>query len=220
VHAAKGLEFNNVIVVGVEEELFPSAMASATMSEIEEERRLLYVAITRARNFCMLSYASSRFKNGQTKICQPSRFLRDIDPRYLKPVQGTDIGSTPHGADPYAAYRESFHSPASAFTMPATPRTHCPQPAKASDRWQPARTAGRLQTESATPDKSRFTLHQLDEVAAGMEILHERFGKGRITATDHSSSADKIIVFFHQEGVERTLMLKYARFLITEQDQQ
>ena len=70
-------------------------MSSATLSEVEEERRLLYVAITRARNFCMLSYASSRFRNGQTKMCQPSRFLRDIDPRYLKPVQGTDIPLRP-----------------------------------------------------------------------------------------------------------------------------
>ena len=108
-HAAKGLEFNNVIVVGVEEDLFPSAMSTDSLSQIEEERRLLYVAITRARRFCMLSYASSRFKNGQTNITQPSRFLRDIDPRYLKLMQGTDLGLDTSGENPYDRYLESFH---------------------------------------------------------------------------------------------------------------
>lgn len=67
-HAAKGLEFNNVIVVGVEEELFPSSMSCDSLSQIEEERRLLYVAITRARKFCMLSYSSSRFKTGRRAL--------------------------------------------------------------------------------------------------------------------------------------------------------
>ncbi len=77
-HAAKGLEFNNVFVVGVEEDLFPSALSQDSPQQIEEERRLLYVAITRARKFCMLSYAKSRFRNGQTCACRPSRFLADM----------------------------------------------------------------------------------------------------------------------------------------------
>lgn len=83
VHAAKGLEFNNVFIVGVEEDLLPSAMSQSSAAEIEEERRLLYVAITRARNYCMMSYALSRYRNGMTATCQPSRFLRDISPEYL-----------------------------------------------------------------------------------------------------------------------------------------
>ena len=83
VHAAKGLEFNNVFVVGVEEDLFPSAMSQDSPAQVEEERPLMYVAITRARKFCMLSYAGSRFRNGQTVMCRPSRFLGDINPAYL-----------------------------------------------------------------------------------------------------------------------------------------
>ena len=83
VHAAKGLEFRNVMIVGVEEELFPSSMAKDSPRAIEEERRLFYVAITRAEQNCLLSYAKSRFRNGSTSMCSPSRFLRDIDPRYL-----------------------------------------------------------------------------------------------------------------------------------------
>ena len=83
VHAAKGLEFRNVIIVGVEEDLFPSAMSAGSMYQIEEERRLLYVAITRAEVNCIITYATSRYHNGQTKSCVISRFLRDIEPEYL-----------------------------------------------------------------------------------------------------------------------------------------
>ena len=92
-HAAKGLEFNNVFVVGVEEELFPSAMAMASLREVEEERRLLYVAITRAKHFCMLSYATTRFRNGQTVMPRPSRFLTDISPEYLRRVADSGIAA-------------------------------------------------------------------------------------------------------------------------------
>lgn len=97
-HAAKGLEFSNVFIVGVEEDLIPSSMSSDTFEGVEEERRLLYVAITRAKRFCMLSYASSRFRNGQTCTCSPSRFIRDIDTQYLLPVSGTTIDSSPQRA--------------------------------------------------------------------------------------------------------------------------
>ena len=83
VHAAKGLEFKNVFVVGLEEDLFPSLMSKDSQKAIEEERRLFYVAITRAEENCILTYAKSRFRNGKSMICQPSRFLKDIDPVYL-----------------------------------------------------------------------------------------------------------------------------------------
>lgn len=104
IHAAKGLEFSNIFVVGVEEDLLPSAMSKNSPREIEEERRLLYVAITRAKKFCMMSYASSRYRNGQTEMTKPSRFLRDIDPLLLNFVQGTPVPSV----DPTERYRASF----------------------------------------------------------------------------------------------------------------
>lgn len=94
-HAAKGLEFNNVFVVGVEEELFPSSMAMGSLREVEEERRLLYVAITRAKQFCMLSYASSRFRNGQTVMPLPSRFLKDISGDYLRSSVASAVEEVP-----------------------------------------------------------------------------------------------------------------------------
>lgn len=236
VHAAKGLEFNNVIVVGVEEELFPSSMAADSAAAVEEERRLLYVAMTRARKFCMLCYASSRFRNGQTKPCQPSRFLRDIDTQYLKMVQGTDLGR-PAG-NPYEAYRESYHSNSYGGygggyggnrygSRPAA--SSQPTPERPSERWKPlsAASAARAAASQAAPSALRqaaprasqaapagaFTNHQVSELRQGMEIIHERFGRGRITAIDSDMTGDKIAVLF--SGVEeRRLMLKYARFQI------
>ena len=83
VHAAKGLEFMNVIVVGVEEDLFPAAMSKDSILTIEEERRLLYVAITRAEKNCVITYAKSRFRNGSNVNCQPSRFIKDMDDKFL-----------------------------------------------------------------------------------------------------------------------------------------
>lgn len=210
-HAAKGLEFNNVIVVGVEEELFPSSMSCSTLEEVEEERRLLYVAITRARKFCMLSYASSRFKNGQTKLCQPSRFLRDIDTQYLKPIQGTDIGEST-GTNPYNSYRESFHSSViptgnalygrgvGKFAPAQNRKTDTPEAAKALNN-----------------GNNRYEHHFASELSVDMNIMHERFGRGRITDVDTSSHDHKISAFFVEEGVQRTLMLKYARFQILDE---
>lgn len=83
VHAAKGLEFKHVYIVGAEEELFPSAMSMDSIAQIEEERRLMYVAITRAKESCTISYAKSRFRNGQTVMSSPSRFIAELDPRYI-----------------------------------------------------------------------------------------------------------------------------------------
>jgi DNA helicase-2/ATP-dependent DNA helicase PcrA len=89
IHAAKGLEFKNVFVVGLEEDLFPSELSRQHPKEIEEERRLFYVAITRAEENAILTYAKSRFHNGQTQSCSPSRFLKDIDREYLRLPAGS-----------------------------------------------------------------------------------------------------------------------------------
>lgn len=113
VHAAKGLEFRNVFVVGLEEDLFPSQMAKDNPRAVEEERRLFYVAITRAEENCVLTYAKSRFRNGQSAMCSPSRFLKDIDVQFLE--LPTDTSS-----DTFAAARERFQRPAfaSPFQQP------------------------------------------------------------------------------------------------------
>ena len=92
VHSAKGLEFGHVFVVGMEEDLFPSSMARSEMRGLEEERRLFYVALTRARESCTITYARSRFRNGQTNPARESRFLKDIDTAYLNMDKQTSSG--------------------------------------------------------------------------------------------------------------------------------
>nr|MDE7026245.1 ATP-binding domain-containing protein [Paramuribaculum sp.] len=194
VHAAKGLEFNNVFIVGVEEDLLPSAMSQSSAAEIEEERRLLYVAITRARNYCMMSYALSRYRNGMTATCQPSRFLRDISPEYLNLSAGAQIGGTPSPS--FASYRNSYHSPS-------------PQP-RVDSHSQPAQQTAPLPQKK---DVSGAALHTAAELSEGMRIEHPRFGLGVITVVDISQPDARIHVEFDNTGT-RVLLLKFARFAI------
>ncbi|MBQ9201453.1 MAG: UvrD-helicase domain-containing protein [Bacteroidales bacterium] len=112
VHASKGLEFNNVLVTGMEENLFPSSRINESERELEEERRLLYVAITRARNHCLLSYAKSRFRNGTTDYPRPSRFLYELDRSYLEITAqngySQDSGNRPTAFSGLRESRESY----------------------------------------------------------------------------------------------------------------
>lgn len=198
VHAAKGLEFNNVFIVGIEEELFPSAMSMDSPQQIEEERRLLYVAITRARNFCMMSYASSRFRNGQTVLCKPSRFLGDIDSEYLRLTGGADFGSSyRQNVNPVANYKSQYNRLSSSARSISSIRTPSPSSPAAA---QTGAGTGRHSASSLRP---------------GMIIEHSRFGRGTIRQIDTSMTDDRIVVEFDNTG-SKTLMLKYAQFEIIE----
>lgn len=201
-HAAKGLEFNNVFIVGVEEDLFPSAMSNGTLSEIEEERRLLYVAITRARKFCMLSYASSRYRNGMTTMCSPSRFIRDINPQYLMLSSGTVL-SAPKPS--FASYKSSYHTPA------ASPRTSTAPSTVAA----PKPMAFKPVSKASAPAASGTGIHTAGELNEGTVIEHTRFGRGTVTNVDTSQPDTRITVDFDNTG-ERVLLLKFARFSIIE----
>lgn len=200
VHASKGLEFDNVIVVGLEEDLFPSALAKDSPEQVEEERRLLYVAITRAARFCMLTFASSRYRNGQTMMTSPSRFLADIDMQYLKPVSGTRIPGVPAGGNPVSRYRSSLPSnPVSTGSLRPIPRSgSVPAPT-------PARTPA--------PSLAGATIHTADQLTRGMTIEHNLFGVGTITEIDMSHKDPRIIVDF-RSGDTKVLLLKFARFRI------
>lgn len=198
VHSAKGLEFKHIIVVGVEEDLFPSYMSVNSLREIEEERRLLYVAITRAKKTCMLTYTASRYLNGQTKTCTVSRFIRDINPEYL------DLGATgkalPDMRDRHVA-RSLYSS-----TPPVTSKS-------------PTATARPVATTRPAPSRptaaptGTFTLHNIKELNTGMTINHSRFGQGTITQTDDMGTESKIVVSFDNLGT-KTLLLKFAKFEI------
>ncbi len=192
IHAAKGLEFSNVFIVGVEEELLPSAMSMSSAAEIEEERRLLYVALTRAKNFCMMTYAASRYINGQTKTCSPSRFLNDIDSRLLNFRSGSAISRPPE----LESFRQSYHSYSGAKAY-SPPQSTDSLPQKQASATSPA-TAG---------------VHVSGELSPGMRVAHFKFGEGTIISVDTSQPDHRITVQFDNAG-RRVLLLKFAKFEI------
>ena len=207
VHAAKGLEFKNVIIVGVEEDLFPSAMSAGSMYQIEEERRLLYVAITRAEVNCVITYATSRYHNGQTKSCVISRFLKDIAPEYL--LMGS-TNSVPAPSKRHSRWddEEPTSWPTHSDEKPrsTTTRSAKPKPSTPSRPTPPQPATPSLQS------KGNFVIHEADELHEGSNILHQRFGRGTVTFID-TSGDPKIDVAFH-DGQTRKLLLKFAKFEI------
>ena len=213
VHAAKGLEFRNVIIVGVEEDLFPSAMSAGSLYQIEEERRLLYVAITRAEVNCVITYATSRYHNGQTKSCVISRFLKDIEPEYL--LMGS-TNSTPVPSRKRTRWDDWEDEPVQEKPRRVTgaqPRSTRTAPMRPT----PSRPATTPPSRPASPTppaaaNGNFTIHSADELQEGSEILHQRFGRGTVTAIDTSGDA-KIDVLFN-DGQTRRLLLKFAKFEI------
>ena len=206
VHASKGLEFNHVFVVGLEEDLFPSAMSKGSEQEVEEERRLFYVAITRARQNCILSYASTRYRNGQTTALPPSRFLKDIDPVYLSlPVDASLSEQVNRRAQAFAARsvagwgekrRESVSAP---DTEPV---------------WKQPATRGRLLKIDTLQFTSSPSHTPSDEgPSVGTCIQHDRFGKGTVTQSEGAGDNRKITVEFDHVG-KKQLLLKFAKFTI------
>ena len=210
VHAAKGLEFRNVIIVGVEEDLFPSAMSMDSLYQIEEERRLLYVAITRAEVNCVITYATSRYHNGQTKSCVMSRFLRDIAPEYLL-MGSTNSAPVPSRKrttqwdEDIDEMRDRWNSVKDKATRPSRPSIHPSTPRLSRPSSTPA-------TTPPPASNGNFTIHTIDELSVRTEILHQRFGRGTVTNID-TSGDPKIDVAFH-DGQTRKLLLKFAKFEI------
>ena len=203
VHAAKGLEFRNVFVVGLEEDLFPSQMSKDNPRAVEEERRLFYVAITRAEENCVLTYAKSRFRNGQSAMCSPSRFLKDI------PADSS--------ADTFAAARERFQRPA--FTSPfQQPRamekeeaTFVSPVAQAAQRQR----LTKVETATSTPMASSAPASDLSGLRVGAKVRHDRFGEGEVVAIEGDGGNAKATVSFTHFG-QKQLLLKFARLTIIE----
>lgn len=207
IHSAKGLEFRNVFITGLEEELFPSAMCGDDERQIEEERRLLYVAITRARENCILTYAATRFRNGKTNTCRPSRFIKDLDVRYVTLPAGwqqnlsrPSVGERSYGMG--VSQESSLRRPS--FTV--TP----------SSRMRPVENSRRLvvpDAPSQTTEQHERMESQVGELRIGTRIRHDRFGEGTIQAIEGSGDNSKIAVEFVHVG-RKQLLLKFAKFTI------
>ena len=199
IHSSKGLEFPQVHVVGLEENLFPSQMSLNSRTDLEEERRLFYVAVTRAESKLTLSYATSRFKFGTLISCEPSRFLDEIDPQYLElefaPKQPA-AGSNPFFSNERTAWNRgnsnnndtfSKPKPATVKTTAILPKAHVP-------------TAG-------------FAPSDTSNLQTGMEVEHERFGFGKVLKLEGNKPDIKATIFFKEIG-QKQLLLKFAKLRI------
>ena len=183
IHSAKGLEFPYVYVVGMEENIFPSPLSQGSIRELEEERRLLYVAITRAERYCHLTYAKMRYRYGKMEWDTPSRFLRDIDPHLIH-INGDNV---------MPAYRRSAPM-------------HRPQPRPAASPMPQPRFTPTSRIASHSPIATAVNL----DFSIGDKVSHDRFGLGVITALDGNGGSAKATVEFKNAGTKQ-LLLKFAR---------
>ncbi|GHT61330.1 DNA helicase [Bacteroidia bacterium] len=186
IHSAKGLEFRNVFVVGLEENLFPSERSKNSPKEIEEERRLFYVAITRAQENVVLTSAKNRFHHGQPLNCTPSRFIKDIDANYL-------------------------HLPGNLAFERLDSKPHVPEflsrTATESNLYLNPRKLSRLEEEKSAP----AVYQSIGNLSVGNLVLHERFGKGTITELTGEKDNAKATVEFETFG-KKQMLLKFAKF--------
>ena len=214
VHSAKGLEFKNVFVVGMEENLFPSSMVGDSPRALEEERRLFYVAITRAEEHCFLSYAKTRFRYGKMEFGSPSRFLKDIDIRFLRLPQDAGMfrrveeeaaafrrenarGFAPDREDaPYGGKERVSVRPKQQIIAPTVPRNL-------------KRVAPSANTASTSPSAGGSA----NRVQQGQLIEHERFGLGEVLKVEGEGDNAKATIRFKNAG-DKQLLLRFARFKV------
>jgi DNA helicase-2/ATP-dependent DNA helicase PcrA len=189
IHSSKGLEFPHVFLVGLEENLFPSQMALNTRSELEEERRLFYVALTRAMETCTLSFAASRFNWGQLVTSEPSRFIDEIDRQYL------DFEQTQRGAGRSLGGR-SLNEPG--FSGGLNKRFNTPPSFKPLEQSSP-KTNGTGSTD----------------IKVGYNVMHDRFGKGKVTKLEGDGADKKATIFFPHHGA-KTVLLRFANLTVLE----
>ncbi|MCB9263650.1 MAG: UvrD-helicase domain-containing protein [Lewinellaceae bacterium] len=190
VHAAKGLEFKSVFVVGLEEKLFPSFLSLDTPEGLDEERRLFYVAITRAEQFLSLSFANSRYRFGQMRYNEPSRFLEEIP--------GMHVESTAYVRSDVSSLERMDNRPAASSG---------------------ARVSGNFRRQAANLpriDPQDFKPAPPGAIQTGMKVLHLKFGEGKVLSIDGAKDSRIATIFFRDAGdpQERKIMLKFAKLQI------
>lgn len=212
IHSAKGLEFPFVYIVGLEENLFPSQLSLNSRSDLEEERRLFYVALTRAEEQAFLTYATSRYRWGNLTGCEPSRFLEEIDMKYLefegfdrkapKPVtehQYNDLDwenyRRPQTGNGYSQYKTKPATPKTTYTPPVVPKNLV--------------SVNRTSSASFSADDAETIM----KLQTGMEVEHEKFGIGKVLNVEGILPNKKATVFFEGVG-QKQLLLKFAKLKI------
>lgn len=236
VHSAKGLEFPTVFVVGLEENLFPSQMAGGSMREMEEERRLFYVALTRAERHCFISYAKSRFRYGKMEFGNPSRFISDIDPAYIErcttvrtsfgnrdvelpwkrkkslfddepEFMRTDYKSSHQSSAPRTSQMPRINDTTTRPTFTPKPQHETfVQPSANICRVSKVTDANVANSVAKSPEASA-------SIAVGKHIEHQRFGIGLVEKIEGSGDQLKATINFTNLG-KKQLLLKFAKFKV------
>jgi DNA helicase-2/ATP-dependent DNA helicase PcrA len=186
-HSAKGLEFKHVYIVGMEDTLFPSPMSNGSAKELEEERRLFYVALTRAEKQATLSYALNRYKWGNLERSNPSRFIHELDPSFLHYPQ---TGGRP------------FHTKGSSGDKPSAFRE---EPVS----YQATSKLKRIAKPKSGPEKS-FPWNNDAVFSEGDKVMHERFGNGVIVSIEGEAPNNTATVDFEKDG-KKKLLLRFAK---------
>ena len=233
VHSAKGLEFPTVFVVGMEENIFPSQLSLTSLRELEEERRLLYVAITRAEKHCILTYAKNRWRYGKMEFGTPSRFLKDIDPQLMSSDSSGESAVDSYsgkrkweGDSPYFNSRMQNSRPvASQFRADPKPKItssrhqeEAVDPFSSSFKQQLSSLGTNMKKVSDVMSKGGHvvpssSLSDISALAEGNVIEHQRFGVGKVIKIEGAGESMKATVAFQNMGTKQ-LLLKFAKFKI------
>ncbi len=196
IHAAKGLEFPYVYIVGLEENLFPSQMSLTDRADLEEERRLFYVALTRAEKKVTISYSTSRYRWGNLNYNEPSRFIEELDAKYIQlPAEnnGRMFGDEENSVKP----KFTSSKPKETFVQ------------------RPVITKKLVKVNSASKNTSDFDTESLRNLQVGMMVQHDRFGSGKVITMDGDFPNNKATIFFEGIG-QKQLLIKFAKLRIVE----
>ena len=205
IHSAKGLEFPYVYIVGMEENLFPSHMALNSRSDLEEERRLFYVALTRAKKRVTLSYAESRYKYGSLTFCEPSRFIEEIDPKFLE----LTVKNLPKAG----FFAERSSNGASHNTTSAPAPSPVPRNLKKLNTSRADIPSKQPVLQQQTGPNNSFQPDSVESIQVGMEVEHQRFGQGKVISMEGSGPNKKATVFFQGIG-QKQLLLQFAKLRV------
>jgi DNA helicase II / ATP-dependent DNA helicase PcrA len=200
IHAAKGLEFPYVFLVGVEENMFPSVQSLNSRADLEEERRLFYVALTRAMKRVTLSYSDTRYRWGSLYPCEPSRFIQEVDSKYMEmPKQKT--ASFSNDLDHYTSRPK-----------PILPNTIKPavQQTIFNKKLTPV---NRAVTKQTTIVQQQYSENLAEALQTGMQVAHDKFGNGKVLTIEGNGENKKALVFFEKIG-QKQLLLKFAKLVI------
>lgn len=211
IHAAKGLEFSCVFVGGVEETLFPSAMSINTREELEEERRLFYVAVTRAKHRLWLSYANARYRFGQLTQNEPSRFIDEMPEQYIDksyagggPRNVSDMGSAYQRMQRGFGYSDSQHTENKFGSAPAKKTNNRPE------YLPPTPPSQKIITHIPSPN---FEASDTSALEVGQKVEHQKFGFGTVKNIEGSAHNPVATIYFENNG-EKKIMLNYAKLRI------